>query len=96
VFSNQKKKMRNWYINGWQTNYPGELMQLYWTSTNNETELWTHPNVEVNTDRIWDRAGRRDLKYLIGNFRPNIVITDFAERRKAKYILKHAYWAFPV
>jgi len=95
VSKKQFANAKNWWIKcQGKPECRGELMQIYWTSTFNPlggSPLWKS-NIRTNTTPLWERRGRADLEDLIGNYRPNIVITDFASENKARFILNCAYW----
>ncbi len=62
-----------------QNIYRGELMQLYWTSTwHPGTRIGGKQNIRRNTDPLWLPTARAKLKFLIKNYKPNIVLVDFA------------------
>ena len=89
-YSNKRKfndmlKKQVQLLAGWrkiynQNIYRGELMQLYWTST------WVFgkslpgktQDIRRNTDPLWLPTARAKLKFLIKNYKPNIVLVDFA------------------
>ena len=79
--------MKNWQKNGGKAGNPGELLQLYWTSTFNWTNLLAPKNILHNTAEFWDANAVRVLKRLIFRYQPNIVITDFADEAKANAII---------
>jgi hypothetical protein len=95
VYKKQLANAKNWWIKcQGKAACRGELMQIYWTSTFNP-KRWDsswYSNIKNNTKDLWTRRGKADLKHLIGNYRPNIVITDFADPDKAMFILECAYW----
>jgi hypothetical protein len=79
--------MKNWQKNGGKAGYPGEFLQLYWTSTFNWTNLTASRNILENTAEFWTADAVSVLKRLIFRYQPNIVITDFADEAKANAII---------
>lgn len=80
--------LKNWQKNGGKAGYPGELLQLYWTSTwHIKCKFGNQQHIARNTMFLWRRDAIDKLKRLIFRYQPNVVITDFAEEAKADIII---------
>jgi hypothetical protein len=83
-----EKILKQWKKNGGKKGYPGELLQLYWTSTwHPGCKLGDQQNIAGNTAPLWTKSAIENLKKLIVEYKPNVVITDFADKWKAEIII---------
>ena len=83
----QKKKMEGWQAfrqNIWAR---GDLGQIYWTSTFQLLKNPTAFNIRRNTEKLWSGDSIRELRMMIRKYKPNVVITDFADENKSRIIL---------
>jgi hypothetical protein len=87
IVKKQKKNMEGWNQVSSSPAFAGELMQLYWTSTwHIGSPLWAG-SVRKNTEGIWTKRGRLELGKLILNYKPNIVLVDFANADKNDFLM---------
>lgn len=91
-YKDMKKKqirlLQEWNRQGGKASFRGELMQLYWTSTWHPGSPLHKMNIKNNTAPLWKDSSRNELTNLIRRYKPNVVITDFADASKAYTILE--------
>ncbi len=80
MYKKQVNYLKSWKKVFSKPKFQGELMQLYWTSTwvFGKDPLGRAQNIRRNNEPLWLPTARAKLKFLINNYKPNIVLVDFA------------------